>query len=340
MEEEENRRNMEFWKRRGAIAVGTGGIVLLVSLLFYAIATPPLYGEELTLEALIIAPVLAISSMMVYLLDRKFRKTKAGYLRYLGRSLGYLYIVAPFWVLSVVYALSFRDHYLSLLYYEAILAAILVIMTMNIRVHVWQRRSKEIDNGEVASGAWEIAMKMGIQISGIRIVDWSKEKIANAFQAGLLHYYIFVSNFLLDNLSVEQDVAILAHEMAHAKRKHLKKTMIFIATDMIILGNIVFITLIFNLNYSIKASLFLGVFLPIFVVLYIFLPFLQRRYEKEADIFAANFVNPKFLAESLLKISELNHTPKNIPRRWNLSHPSTSERVAYLAKLGDELREE
>lgn len=333
MDKDEEKKNLKFWQMRGTLTMFTGLIVLLSSLYFYFLFEPGNYFMEIAEEIVVIGPTLILSSYLVFLLDLKYKKCKSGYLRYLRNSLLYLYVIIPFWIISAAIALSFGKPLLTLFYLEVIMALIIALSLVNVRVQIWKRRSKAINNEGITERARLIANKMGIKISGLRVIDWSKEKIANAFQAGLTHYYIFVSNFLLDNLSVDEDVAIIAHELAHAKKKHLKKTLLFLSIDIIILGNIFFVVTVFLLNLGVRLGMAVGIFASMFITLYLLLPVLQRRFEREADIFAVNFIEPRFLADSLLKISKLNHAPVNTPRRWNLSHPATSDRISYLEKL-------
>ncbi len=333
MDESEEKNNLTFWRKRARIGIATGIIVLLSSLIFYFTSKPSNYFQEVLIETAALIPVLMISSFLVFDLDVKYRKVKAGYGVYVRNSLSYLYIVVPFWIMSGADILSFGRSYLALIYMNVILSAALVGVAINIRVRVWKRVSKDIGSSNIVNGANEIAGKMGVKISGYRVVDWSKSRIANAFQAGITHYYIFVTNFLMENLSEEEEVAIMAHEIAHAKMKHLKKTLVFVGLCTFTIGNALFSLIVYILDYGLRIGMLFGLVVSIFVTSYLLLPILRRRYEKEADIVAARYTSPGLLADSLLKLSKLNHTPVAVPRYWNLSHPSTSDRVGYLMEM-------
>lgn len=336
MQEREEAANVLFWRMRTTIGIVTGLIVFFSSLVFYFSSVRGDYFIELLEETLFIIPLLLASSYLTYELDVKYKKVKAGYSLYIRNSISYLYIVVPFWIMSAVVILSSGKPYLTFIYLNVILSLIITALIINIRVQIWKRISKEIDSPTVLERAKVISERMGIKVSGFRVVDWSKTKIANAFQAGLFRPYIFVSNFLLENLTEDEDMAIIAHELAHAKRKHLKKTLIFAGFDILVIGNTLFVAIVFLLNYGLRLGLAFGIAVSIFVTTYLLLPFLQRRYEKEADLIAASFTDPKLLSDSLLKISRLNNSPLNLPRRLNLSHPSTNERMQYLKEMENE----
>ncbi len=334
----EERDNTRFWKRRSSIGIATGLIIFFASLSFYFTTGPNNYFLEVAEESSLLIPLLIISSFLTYVLDTRHRKVKTGYSRYLRNSLSYLYLAVPFWIMSAAVIFSNGRPYVTFLYMELMLFLIIAFIVVNVRAQIWKRVSKEMDNSRVAEEAKGIAERMGIKIKGFRVVDWSKAKIANAFQAGLLHYYVFVTNFLLENLTEDEGVAIIAHEIAHAKRKHLRNTLLFVGTDIIVIGNVLFAVMVFWLNLGVRVGLASAISASVFISTYLLLPFLQRKYEKEADLIAADFTDPKLLADSLLKISKLNNSPLKLPKRWNMSHPSTSDRVAYMNRMENERR--
>ncbi len=336
MTDNEERDNARFWRRRSSIGIATGLIIFLASILFYFTSGIGNYFIEVSEEVSLLVPLLIISSSLTYRLDVRQRQVKTGYFRYLGNSLSYLYLVVPFWIMSAAVILSHGLPYVTFLYMDIILALVIVFIVVNVRAQIWKRVSKEMDNSRMVEGAKGVANRMGIKITGFRVIDWSKAKIANAFQAGFLHYYVFVTNFLLENLTEEEGVAIIAHEIAHAKKKHLRNTLVFVGTDIMVIGNVLFVTIVFLLNIGVRIGLAFGIAASVFISNYLLLPFLQRKYEREADLMAASFTDPKLLADSLLKLSKLNNSPLTLPKRWNPSHPNTSDRVAYLNRMENE----
>jgi Zn-dependent protease with chaperone function len=335
MSEETERESAFLFYAKVAINLLTALILLLTAVTFYF-----LEPVTVNLEGIAIAlPTIAISSLLLHFLDVKYRKVKAGYLHYFTNSLRYLFLVVPFWILLAAIIASGENPLLALMFLDLILAAAILFSIFNPKIRALRRRSVEINNQEVKKGANVITQRMGIKVSGIKVIDTDRMKVANAFQIGLIHPYVFVTSFLSENLTANENIAIIAHELAHAQRRHVQKTFLFLGVGIVILGNILFLMTVFLFHYGIRAGMFAGIFVSTFISVYIFLPFLQRRFEKEADIVAANYIQPGYLIDSLRKISKLNHVPLNIPRYWNTSHPSTSERIGYLSNL-KELAEE
>jgi hypothetical protein len=168
MDESEEKNNVTFWKKRARIVIATGIIVLLSSLIFYFKSNSSNYFQGVLIETAFLIPILLISSYLVFNLDLRYRKVKAGYGAYVRNSFSYLYIVVPFWILSGADILSFGRSYLALIYMNVILSTALVGIAINIRVRVWKRNSKDITATNIVNGANEIAGKMGVKISFTR----------------------------------------------------------------------------------------------------------------------------------------------------------------------------
>lgn len=162
------------------------------------------------------------------------------------------------------------------------------------------------------------------------------KKLANALVCGLFKKRIFISDYLMDNMTVDEIRSILAHEIGHVKKKHTLKRML-----MIILGIILFITLIF-ITASLDVSLELDIPGPVifilllsFVVLYFifFTKYLYRRHETQADIFAIESgSSPEVFATALIKIAKLNHMGRHFNRADAKfqTHPSMIKRIKTI----------
>jgi Zn-dependent protease with chaperone function len=329
MSEEAERESTFLFYAKVIINIFTALTLFFVSLTFYFLAPITVNIEGIGIAL----PIITVSSVLLHFLDVKYRKINAGYLHYFFRSLRYLFLVIPFWVLLAVIVVSGGNPLLTLVFLDLMLVAAILFSIFNPRIRALKRKSVKIDNQDVKDGAEEITRRMGIKVSEIKIIDTERVKIANAFQIGLIHPYVFVTSFLSENLTTNENIAIIAHELAHAQRKHVQKTFLFLGTETVILGNIFFLATVFLFHYGLRVGMFAGIFVSSFISVYILLPFLQRRFEKEADIVAASYIQPGYLIDSLRKISKLNHIPLNIPRYWNMSHPTTLERIAYLSNL-------
>ena len=310
-------------------------IVTIASILFIALVANSL-GVKVTnyLAAfVIIILILAIASYISYSLDRKFKNVEARYPMYLLEFLIYLIFVLPLWVISIITSFSTDNNLLTLLYTDAFISFIIGISVVNPSLQVWKRRSYEITDMTFKSEVNDLGLKMNVTISGIKLLDWNRVKTANAFQTGLKKYYVFVSNYLYENLNRNEAIAVIAHELAHVKKKHLRKTFLFIELVIAGFANVFLAATLLPIYPLDTLIIMIIAFCGMFSSFYVFLPMLQRKYEKDADLVASKYVNPQYLADALLKISKLNLIPTQVSKLWNLSHPSIQDRLQYLSLL-------
>jgi protein-S-isoprenylcysteine O-methyltransferase Ste14 len=163
------------------------------------------------------APIVAISlsvliaSVGVFLLsfsqfriDRKYKHVTATQKDYLVLNvpfylmalvpglalLGFKYVLPKLGILTAVYA----DGLLLISFF--FLARLPVALRLG-------QRAVPITDESVLSSFSGIANKMGISHVDLYSIDWKKFKIANAFQAGPSKFSVFISNYLLENMTSE-----------------------------------------------------------------------------------------------------------------------------------------
>jgi hypothetical protein len=114
---------------------------------------------------------------------------------------------------------------------------------------------------------------------------------------------------------------IMAHELAHFKAKHsMKNASVLFLTSIPVLG------LISLLHLPGLVNLLL-----VFSVYGLILPTVSWHFEYEADAIAATFVGSNPVIEGLRKLAEAKHADV---RRDTYSHPSISNRISRLQKVG------
>ncbi len=156
--------------------------------------------------------------------------------------------------------------------------------------------------------------------------------------------YILVTDSLMDILSVDELKGVLAHEMGHAKYRHLLFYLLFFLGFMIVsFGSTdIFFYLIYSHPFFIRiisqndpqAMNFFYLFLafPMLITLLVYfryvMGFFMRNFERQADLYAAVTIgSPEPLISSLEKIAYLAGNSRNLPS-WH--HFSIKERVACL----------
>lgn len=160
--------------------------------------------------------------------------------------------------------------------------------------------------------------------------------------------YILVTEALMDILSLEEIKAVLAHEMGHAKYRHLILYVFFIFGYLIfwfglfdpefyiILENYIYEK--FTVNISEQTLFYLiytpSVLIPIILYFRFVMGFFMRQFERQADLYSAKTMgSPRYTVSSLEKIALLSGKIRDLPS-WH--HFSIKERVDYLSRTLEE----
>jgi Zn-dependent protease with chaperone function len=176
-----------------------------------------------------------------------------------------------------------------------------------------------------------LAKKMDIEVEKMLVLPWKKLKIANAFQVGPRRFSIYLSDYLIENVTSVQVEAVVAHELAHAKKKHVLKSLLIMLLPMFIGMNLFLYSWINRASASNYIITIAGIIL-IFAGNIIATP-IQRRFELEADALSAKILGtPEPMISALQRISELNLIPRKYPRfiEWGLPHPSIETRIKKI----------
>jgi STE24 endopeptidase len=206
-------------------------------------------------------------------------------------------------------------------------------------------RFEPLKEGEFRERILALADKVGFQTSGIFSMDGSKRSgHSNAYFTGIgKAKRIVLFDTLLDQMSIDQGLAVLAHEMGHYKMKHIRR-MLMVQLIFLLIGLFVLSLLLdyppfyaaFGLKPSSHAALVLFSLIsgPATFYLSPLMNRLSRRHEYEADHFAARMLGDSNGMEEAL----INLTIKNLsnltPHPWYsayyYSHPTTAERIRAL----------
>lgn len=189
----------------------------------------------------------------------------------------------------------------------------------------------------------------GFASNGIFVMDGSKRSAhGNAYFTGLgSHKRIVFFDTLLKDLSNDEVVAVLAHEVGHFKRKHIQKRLISIfalsLAGLALLGWLMqqqwfFTGLGVQESSTYVALALFSLAMPAFTFfMNPIMSWASRKHEFEADDFAAEQSNPNYLIQALVKLYKENAntlTPDPLYSAFYDSHPPAPVRVAHLrAKL-------
>ncbi|SMF15628.1 M48 family metallopeptidase [Desulfovibrio gilichinskyi] len=203
-----------------------------------------------------------------------------------------------------------------------------------------------LEEGELKDKIEHFAQQNGFKISGIFMIDGSKRSTkANAYFTGFgKKKRIALFDTLIKELSTDEIVAVLAHEIGHSKLGHIRKMIIMsiINTGIIFLlmslflGNKELFAAFGMQNISIHAGLifFALLYTPVSAVLAVFSNAKSRKHEFEADNFAAATTKtPAALVSALKKLSASNLsnlTPHPFYVWLEYSHPPVLKRIENL----------
>lgn len=221
----------------------------------------------------------------------------------------------------------------------------LMIIVYPVLIAPWFNKFEPLKEGEFRDRILALADQVGFKTSGIFSMDGSKRSgHSNAYFTGIgKAKRIVLFDTLLGQMSIEQGLAVLAHEMGHYKMKHIRR-MLIVQLVFLLIGLFVLSLLLnyppfyaaFGLNPSSHAALVLFSLIsgPATFYLSPLMNRLSRQHEYEADHFAAQTLGEsKDMEEALINLTIKNlsnPTPHPWYSAYHYSHPTTEERVRAL----------
>jgi len=204
-----------------------------------------------------------------------------------------------------------------------------------------------LEDGELKSAILSYANSINFPLENVYQMDGSRRSTkSNAFFTGFgKHKRIVLFDTLIKQHSVKELVAVLAHEMGHYKKRHIRQSLILgiLQTGLMLFLLSHFITYagLFNAFYMPQQSVYAGMiffamlYAPIDFFVGIFMQVLSRQNETAADQFAAETTkDPPSMVAALKKLSVhnlSNLTPHPFYVFLNYSHPPVLKRIQMLA---------
>lgn len=204
-----------------------------------------------------------------------------------------------------------------------------------------------LEDGELRSAIEDFAKKTNFSLENIYMQDSSKRSThGNAYFSGWgKRKKVVIYDTLTEQLSTEQIVAVLAHEIGHQKHGHMTK-MVVMMLSMMLLTLWLFSLVIDSKevamaagcempSFHINIMVFSMLFTPISMLTDMFTAIISRRHEWEADEFARVHGQGKGISEALKKMSKhslANLTPHPLVVFMEYSHPTLVERVRHLCE--------
>ena len=202
-----------------------------------------------------------------------------------------------------------------------------------------------LEDGDLKSAILDYCNSQGYSVGRLFVMDGSKRSTkANAFFAGIgKSKTIVLYDTLIEKLSVEEVVAVLAHEVGHYKRKHTLAMFISslaqtLATTALLGWMLNYPEVSFALgaevhSFHIAATTFFLLFTPISMVIGLAYMALSRRNEFDADEYSTSTYPKGVLGTALGKISTdalANLNPHPLYVKVHYTHPPVIERLKAL----------
>lgn len=226
----------------------------------------------------------------------------------------------------------------------------MVLFYSNLIVPLFNKQTP-LPEGELKSAIEKFSAKVGFKLDNIYVIDGSKRSTkANAYFTGLgAKKRIVLYDTLINDLTTNELVAVLAHEIGHYKKNHVIWGLLL---GILQTGIILFIFSLFVGSPELSAALGVSepsfhigliafgiLYSPISIITGLAMNLFSRRNEYEADAFAAKYFDANELALALKKLSVKNLS--NLRPHWlyvffNYSHPTLLQRLKALkGRLGE-----
>ncbi|MDX8387723.1 MAG: M48 family metallopeptidase [Ghiorsea sp.] len=200
-------------------------------------------------------------------------------------------------------------------------------------------------NQDLKAAIEGLLTRCGFESNGLFQMDGSKRSShGNAYFTGFgKTKRIVFYDTLLDQLSTNETLAVLAHELGHFKRNHIKKRMavtfsIFLA-GFALMGWLAEQAWFYEglgvsqVSHYVLLILFMLAMPAFTFVLSPIMSMYSRKHEFEADDYAKEHADAADLISALVKMYEDNAatlTPDPLYSAWHDSHPPAPVRIAHL----------
>lgn len=243
----------------------------------------------------------------------------------------YSYLGKSFWIWATIVCAAFIIFF-SLFYSN------LIVPLFN--------KQKPLEQGALRTAIEDAAHRMGFSIKNIYVINGSKHSTkANAYFTGFgMKKRVVLYDTLIEQLTTEEIVAVLAHELGHNKHHDTLKTMTM-SIVMVAVNLFVFSLLADNPelshalggdrehSFALSLVAFSLLFSPIDLILDPIINAVSRRCEYAADAFANKYGHGEHLISGLKKLSAntlSNLTPHPAVVWMDYSHPTLAQRITAL----------
>jgi len=203
-----------------------------------------------------------------------------------------------------------------------------------------------LEDSELKDGIKRLAKTEGIDIKGIYQMDATRRtRHTNAYFSGMgKAKRIVLFDSLIRSHGQDEILAILAHEIGHLKKNHIKKQLIVVSVVSLFLFFLASKLLTWEVMYNSFGFSNMSCYVGLFLVGILWEPAtffmspigmaISRKFEREADFYSLGILKTaKPLSTALKKMAKENLSnlnPHPLYVFFNYSHPPLLERIEYL----------
>lgn len=363
--EEEYRKSQEYKKvnhKFGMLTSTFSFLLILGMLLFGGFALTDQWVSTITsnsiLSALLFFAILGLASDILgipfslydtFVIEEKFGFNKTSPITFvLDKLKGWLLaVILGGGIFSLIIWLWLQTGSMFWILAWGVITLISVFITMfysSIIVPLFNKQTP-LEDGGLKDAINGFAKKAGFQLKNIYVIDGSKRSTkANAYFTGIgPKKRIVLYDTLIKEMTNNEIVAVLAHEIGHYKKKHVISGLVLgiIQTGILMY---VFSLLVSSPilskalgveepKFHIGMVAFGMLYTPLSLLIGIAMNVLSRKNEYQADAFAAQFGLANELGSALKKLSVnnlSNLTPHPLYVFFHYSHPTLLQRLQKL----------
>lgn len=242
---------------------------------------------------------------------------------------------------------NFKEYFI----YISLIIFIIIIVLIPILYPLFNKLFNKftlLEDGSLKDNIYTFLDKVKYPKSKIYIMDASKRTTKmNAYFMGYgKNKRIVLYDTLLDRMTEDEVVAVLAHEVGHGKHKDIIKRYPLSILNILIMLSLFYYMLVnsqFSLvfgfsktNFVFIAYLFMNLFEIVGIFIGILSNYLSRKAEYNADKFSSLNYQKEAMKTALIKLAKLNYSNLN-PHPFvvfmNYSHPTILQRLDTIDNL-------
>jgi STE24 endopeptidase len=227
-----------------------------------------------------------------------------------------------------------------------VFSVFMVLFYSNLIVPLFNKQTP-LPEGELKTAIETFASKVGFKLDNIYVIDGSKRSTkANAYFTGFgAKKRIVLYDTLINDMTTNELVAVLAHEIGHYKKHHVIWGLLLgiLQTGVTLLLFSLFVGSsdlsaalgVDQPSFHIGLIAFGILYSPISMITGLFMNVFSRRNEYQADAFAAEHFSAEELASALKKLSVKNLSnlrPHPVYVFFHYSHPTLLQRLNALKR--------